>query len=270
MTLNISEANALNQVITHLAGMRKTDSGEPIVSRAQAIDALALLARGAVKALHAGYTQTQAHELLTEQWREAEETYRWAEITTRRTGCTMIPLTGVHGHEAVLVLEGDQSGQLARMLVDDPIDEAKRARQHEAVADIQDLTAELFPELRHRPLTDETCGVIPTPRGRQLVDDYRAHRTEQHPDEHFDGCHPEDGEAPGNPEGYQPQQVEPCWHCGTPTTVGTCFCSHCRDEDDDDIPQSAIYHCPKCKRWWAHMHLRVIKFTFNSDAASAD
>lgn len=34
---------------------------------------------------------------------------------------------------------------------------------------------------RHRPLTDESCGVIPTPAGKQLVDDYRAHRTQQHP-----------------------------------------------------------------------------------------
>lgn len=34
---------------------------------------------------------------------------------------------------------------------------------------------------RHRPLTDESCGVIPTKAGRRLVDDYRAHRTQQHP-----------------------------------------------------------------------------------------
>jgi len=80
--------------------------------------------------------------------------------------------------------------------------------------------------------------------------------------EHFAGCHPADGEAPGNPEGYQPQPVEPCWHCGTSTTRGTCYCPHCRDESDDDIPQSAIYHCQLCRRWWAHMYLNVTKITF--------
>lgn len=34
---------------------------------------------------------------------------------------------------------------------------------------------------RHAPLTDESCGVIPTKAGRRLVDDYRAHRTRQRP-----------------------------------------------------------------------------------------
>jgi len=34
---------------------------------------------------------------------------------------------------------------------------------------------------RHKPLTDEPCGVITTQRGRQLVDEYRAHRTRQRP-----------------------------------------------------------------------------------------
>jgi hypothetical protein len=63
----------------------------------------------------------------------------------------------------------------------DPAGEATRARQHKAAADIQDLTADLFPELRHQPLTDESCGVIPTKAGSRLVDEYRAHRTEQHP-----------------------------------------------------------------------------------------
>jgi hypothetical protein len=83
-------------------------------------------------------------------------------------------------------------------------------------------------------------------------------------EEHFPDCHPQDGEAPGNPEGYEPQPVEPCWHCGAMTTRGACHCPHCRDEDDDDIPQSAIYHCPLCRRWWAHMYLSVTKITFGA------
>lgn len=36
---------------------------------------------------------------------------------------------------------------------------------------------------RHRPLTDDPCGVIPTPRGQQLLTDYQTHRTQQHPKE---------------------------------------------------------------------------------------
>jgi len=37
------------------------------------------------------------------------------------------------------------------------------------------------PTTRHAPLTDEPCGVIPTPAGTTLADAYRAHRTEQRP-----------------------------------------------------------------------------------------
>lgn len=68
MTLNIGEANALNRVINHLAGLSKPGSGEPFISREQAIDDLALLARGASKTLHAGHSQTSAHEALTKRW----------------------------------------------------------------------------------------------------------------------------------------------------------------------------------------------------------
>ena len=68
MSLNISEASALNRVITHLTGLRNTGSGEPIVTREQAINDLALLARGASKTLHAGHSQTSAHEALTQRW----------------------------------------------------------------------------------------------------------------------------------------------------------------------------------------------------------
>jgi hypothetical protein len=68
MTLNISEANALNRVINHLAGLSRPGSGEPFISREQAIDDLALLARGASKTLHAGHSQTSAHEALTKGW----------------------------------------------------------------------------------------------------------------------------------------------------------------------------------------------------------
>lgn len=42
-------------------------------------------------------------------------------------------------------------------------------------------TYEGMKALRARPLTDEPCGVIPTPRGRQAVLEYRAIRREQHP-----------------------------------------------------------------------------------------
>jgi hypothetical protein len=78
--------------------------------------------------------------------------------------------------------------------------------------------------------------------------------------EHFLGCHPEDGEAPDNPEGYQPQATEPCWHCGTPTPRG-CNCDDCW-ADADDKPPSAIHHCTTCGRWWAHMYLNITKLTF--------
>lgn len=64
----------------------------------------------------------------------------------------------------------------------DQDDEPERSR---AVLDRQHQAAlALIPadiDYRHAPLTDEPCGVIPTPRGRRLVDAYRAHRTEQHP-----------------------------------------------------------------------------------------
>ena len=65
----------------------------------------------------------------------------------------------------------------------DPDAETRRARQHQAAADLQDLTYQLFPDEpyapRHRPLTDEPCGVIPTPAGL----DYLRDRHQQHPKE---------------------------------------------------------------------------------------
>lgn len=36
-------------------------------------------------------------------------------------------------------------------------------------------------DTRHRPLTDEPCGVIPTPAGTATVLDYKAIRRQQHP-----------------------------------------------------------------------------------------
>lgn len=67
----------------------------------------------------------------------------------------------------------------------EPIDDAKSARQLEACAELQDITYELFPDApyapRHQPLTDEPCGVIPTPRGRQALGAYRDIRQQQHP-----------------------------------------------------------------------------------------
>jgi hypothetical protein len=77
---------------------------------------------------------------------------------------------------------------------------------------------------------------------------------------HFPGCHPEDAEAAREAPNPIPD-TEPCWHCGTPTTRGTCYCADCMDEDY--IPQSAVYHCPLCARWWAYMTgLNVTEITF--------
>jgi hypothetical protein len=69
--------------------------------------------------------------------------------------------------------------------------------------------------------------------------------------EHFEGCHPEDDHSPETPEGYIPQLTEECWHCGTSTERGTCFCWDCAG--NGYIPPSAIHHCRTCGRWWAYM-----------------
>ena len=84
--------------------------------------------------------------------------------------------------------------------------------------------------------------------------------------EHFPGCHPEDAEDSRElPEGEQIKDTEPCWHCGTPTTRGTCGCGDCCY--DDYIPQQAMYHCPTCKRWWAWMTgLNITEITFGGQA----
>lgn len=84
--------------------------------------------------------------------------------------------------------------------------------------------------------------------------------------EHFPGCHPEDAEDRRElPEGEQIRGTENCWHCGTPTTRGTCFCADCRDETY--IPQAAVYHCPTCKRWWAWMTgLNITTITFGEES----
>jgi hypothetical protein len=82
---------------------------------------------------------------------------------------------------------------------------------------------------------------------------------------HFPGCHPEDAEDPrGDKPREEIQDTEACWHCGTATTRGACYCDECRDEDY--IPQSAVYHCPLCKRWWAYMTgLNITEITFGDD-----
>jgi hypothetical protein len=85
-------------------------------------------------------------------------------------------------------------------------------------------------------------------------------------DRHFPGCHPEHDRAPSEtPAGYQQQATENCWHCGTPTTRGTCNCADCW-EGADDIPLSAVYHCPVCKRWWALMTMNITEITFGDRA----
>lgn len=73
-------------------------------------------------------------------------------------------------------------------------------------------------------------------------------------DEHFKGCHPEDGKAPKVP-GREPTETEGCWHCQTPTSRG-CRCGECWDGEDGIAP-SAIYHCALCGRWWAYMELNI-------------
>jgi hypothetical protein len=81
--------------------------------------------------------------------------------------------------------------------------------------------------------------------------------------EHFRGCHPEDAQAPETPDGYEPQETEDCWHCGTPTPRG-CSCAECW-ESADYVPPTAIYHCPACGRWWAYMTgLNITTIEFGS------
>lgn len=84
--------------------------------------------------------------------------------------------------------------------------------------------------------------------------------------EHFRGCHP-DHERDDSPkeEGYQPQDTEACWHCGTPTVRGECGCYECW-ESADDVPPESVYHCRTCGRWWAWMHPRITTIVFNGPA----
>ncbi len=87
--------------------------------------------------------------------------------------------------------------------------------------------------------------------------------TEHREPEHFPGCHLEDAEDPREtPKGYQPQETEDCWHCGTPTTRG-CNCESCLDFSDGIL--NVVHHCPVCRRWWAWMTLNIAKITFGPD-----
>jgi hypothetical protein len=81
---------------------------------------------------------------------------------------------------------------------------------------------------------------------------------------HFRDCHPEDTEASAEVAG-EIQDVEACWHCGTPTTRGACHCPECRGSDEY-VPQSAVYHCQTCGRWWAYMTgLNITTITFGEE-----
>lgn len=81
---------------------------------------------------------------------------------------------------------------------------------------------------------------------------------------HFYGCHPEHEQGSQVP-GHEPQDVEECWHCGTPTRRG-CDCSECWN-GADYIPTAASYHCPTCGRWWAWMTgLNITSITFGAEA----
>lgn len=87
--------------------------------------------------------------------------------------------------------------------------------------------------------------------------------------EHFKGCHPDDDRAPETP-GHEPQQTEPCWHCGTPTERGVCGCYECWD-GADYVPPSAVHHCSTCGRWWAYMTgINITKITFGADEEGTD
>jgi hypothetical protein len=83
---------------------------------------------------------------------------------------------------------------------------------------------------------------------------------------HFPGCHPEDAEDTREvPAGYQPQETEDCWHCGTPVMRG-CDCADCW-EGADYVPPTAVYHCPACGRWWAWMTPVIMQITFGAGTA---
>lgn len=69
--------------------------------------------------------------------------------------------------------------------------------------------------------------------------------------EHFNGCHPEHEHGPDTPNGYVPQDTEPCWHCSTMTEQG-CYCLECA-VNDQYVPSGSAYHCRRCGRWWAYM-----------------
>ena len=62
----------------------------------------------------------------------------------------------------------------------EPVSDPVSVGQHAAADAIEELTHDWLAQ-RHRPLTDAPIDRIPTPAGRRLVDDYRAHRTQQHP-----------------------------------------------------------------------------------------
>ena len=85
---------------------------------------------------------------------------------------------------------------------------------------------------------------------------------------HFPGCHPEHDADPRETPAGEIQQIEPCWHCSTPTERGACRCPDCLDESY--IPQTAMYHCPTCRRWWAWMTgLNVTTITFGDPKPEA-
>lgn len=135
----------------------------------------------------------------------------WLEDTARRAGYTTRGVDATNAHRiADVILDGRRTEAGHAQVGEEPEEHtqpgvegnepthpgsfwdceqpvcAKSRAQHEAAADIQDLTYEILAAedgSRHKPLTDEPCGVIPTPRGRQVVNAYRAHRTEQHPKE---------------------------------------------------------------------------------------
>ena len=66
--------------------------------------------------------------------------------------------------------------------------------------------------------------------------------------DHFKGCHTEDKYGPDTQPGDIAQDIEPCWHCSTPTDLG-CYCLDCA-ENSWCVPSGYVYHCKLCDRSW--------------------
>jgi hypothetical protein len=89
MALTITQANAVNHVITYLTGAG--------ISREQAIVDLAELAGGAVKALHAGYTPERARAALEQRWIDTSAE-SWTDVADGREYDLTVPYRDAEGN----------------------------------------------------------------------------------------------------------------------------------------------------------------------------